>query len=143
MKLRLWENSDSVAVANLEKECFSDPWSLQMIEQTASRQDFLGLVVEDGGEIVGYIGCLFAFEQADILLVAVNKAHRGKGYGKQLMESALQLLKINQIESVFLEVRVSNKVARSCYLSCGFKEIAVRKGYYSNGEDAVIMEKSL
>ena len=143
MKIRFWESADTSAVASLEKECFSDPWSLEMIEQTASRQDFLGLVVEEDGKVVGYVGCLFAFEQADILLIAVSKAHRGKGYGKLLLENALQILKINQIESAFLEVRKSNAVARACYIGRGFKEIAVRKGYYSDGEDAIVMEKSL
>lgn len=143
MKLRLWEKRDCERIAKLEEECFSDPWSLQAVEETSLRQDFVGLVIEEDGAIQGYVGCLFAFEQADVLLIAVSKNYRGKGYGKLLLEKMLDLLKINQVKSVFLEVRKSNAVARACYIGRGFKEIAVRKGYYSNGEDAIIMEKQI
>lgn len=143
MKIRFWEERDLSAIADLERECFSDPWSSQAIEETAKRQDFIGLVLEFQGEVVGYVGCLFAFDQADILLIAVSKNHRGKGWGKTLLEKALGVLKINQVQNVFLEVRKSNLVARSCYAGRGFKEIAERKGYYSDGEDAIIMEKEI
>lgn len=143
MKIRLWENFDCQAVADLEKDCFSDPWSIKAIEETCSRRDFIGLVLEEDGKVQGYVGCLFAFDQADVLLIAVNPTYRGKGYGKLLLEKALGVLKINQVKNVFLEVRKSNLVARSCYEGRGFKEIAVRKGYYSDGEDAIIMEKEI
>lgn len=143
MKLRLWEKSDCARIAKLEEECFSDPWSLNAIEETCSRQDFIGLVIEEDGEVQGYVGCIFAFEQADVLLIAVSPNYRGKGCGKLLLENALDFLKFSQVKSVFLEVRKSNTVARACYIGRGFKEIAVRKGYYSDGEDAIIMEKQI
>ena len=66
---------------------------------------------------------------------------RKSGIGFEIVNSALEILKNDGINKVFLEVRESNIPAINLYLKCGFKKINVRKKYYSNGENAVIFVK--
>ena len=143
MLIREWQEKDNQKICLLESECFSDPWSLQMIESAFSLPTFSGLVACENEEVIGYIGGQSLFEDGEIFLVAVDKNYRKKGYGKSLVLSFADNLKQKGVERLLLEVRVGNSVAISCYENCGFLKIAERKGYYSNGEDALIMEKIL
>ena len=143
MLIREWQKEDNQKICLLESKCFSDPWSLQMIEGAFSLATFSGLVVCENDEVVGYIGGQNLFEDGEIFLVAVDKNYRQKGYGKSLVLAFADKLKGQGVEKLFLEVRVSNTPAISCYERCGFYKIAERKNYYSNGEDALIMEKIL
>ena len=143
MQIREWLISDCEPIALLEKKCFSDPWSLDMIVSAKMQSNFFGLVLSDGDSIKGYIGVNFLFEDGEILLVAVDESCRGLGYGKKLVLTVCDTIKAKGVERCLLEVRKSNKNAISCYLSCGFNPIGERKHYYQNGEDAIIMEKTL
>ena len=143
MLIRPWLKSDNQAVENIERECFSDPWNISMIESTVSLAGFIGYVVEDNGEIVGYIGSSYIFEDGEILLVAVRGDYRRKGYAEKLILTLFETLKNRGVEHIFLEVRKSNLPAKKCYEKCGFSVIGERKRYYSDGEDALIMEKRI
>lgn len=143
MIIRKWEEKDNFRICELEKECFSDPWSYNMIADTFLSPNFLGYVIEENEIVQGYIGSTFLFEDAEILLVAVSSEFRKRGLGELLVRSTLDQLKEKGVEQVFLEVRKSNIPAFSCYQKCGFVPIGIRKGYYGNGEDAIVMEKKL
>ena len=143
MLIREWQEQDNQKICLLESECFSDPWSLQMIESAFSLPTFFGLVACENNEVIGYIGGQSLFEDGEIFLVAVDKDYRKKGYGKSLVLAFAEQLKQKGVERLLLEVRVSNLSAITCYKNCGFCKIAERKSYYSNGEDALIMEKIL
>ena len=143
MLIRPWLKSDNQSVEKIERECFSDPWNISMIESTTSLAGFIGYVVEDNGEIVGYIGSSYIFEDGEILLVAVKGDYRRKGYAEKLILTLFETLKNLNVEHIFLEVRKSNLPAKKCYEKCGFSVIGERKRYYSDGEDALIMEKRI
>ncbi|MBQ7373180.1 MAG: ribosomal protein S18-alanine N-acetyltransferase [Clostridia bacterium] len=143
MLIRPWQKDDNQKISSLEKECFSDAWSQEMIESAFSSPHFSGFVICENQEVLGYIGGQILFEQGEILLVAVDKNYRGNGFGKSLVNALIESFKDRGVEQLFLEVRVGNSVAISCYERCGFERIAVRKGYYADGEDAIIMEKKL
>ncbi|MBR5279619.1 MAG: GNAT family N-acetyltransferase, partial [Clostridia bacterium] len=66
--------------------------------------------------------------------------YRRQGIGEQVLARILERLGENGVEKIFLEVRASNVAARALYSKMGFVVIGKRKGYYSGGEDAVIME---
>ena len=89
---------------------------------------------------VGYINLLFANNESEILSFAVAKNYRGYGIGKGLIALTLKKLIASDCQSVFLEVRKSNKVAKGIYSKFGFSKIGVRPRYYSdNHEDAILM----
>ena len=143
MILRAWEDADIEKLASLEKECFSDPWQVSAFKSGLLAPYLFGILGEENGEIIAY-GCLSVlFETAEILNIAVEKNARGKGYGKTLLQKMLKLAKEKGAAECFLEVRVSNTVAKNLYEGIGFLPVNIRKGYYANGEDALVMRKEL
>lgn len=131
---------DSGIVTEMERECFSDPWSSEMI--LASRRTGLDtwLILEEDGQAVGY--CVFRViaGEGELLRIGVRPPFRGLGYGKKLMEGVVETSRKNGAEAIALEVREHNAAARNLYKSYGFKEECVRTNYYRDPtEDAVIM----
>ena len=89
---------------------------------------------------VGYITILFTNIESEILSFAVAENYRGYGIGKGLIALTLKKLIASDCQSVFLEVRNSNKAAKGIYSKFGFSKIGVRPHYYSdNHEDAILM----
>lgn len=144
---------DVPAVAEIEKMCFSLPWSEQSLIDSVKREDTMFLVCEEFDEknsddtgdensnIVGYIGMYLSFDEGDITNVAVSPAHRKKGYGEALVSKAKELAREKQLEMILLEVRVSNAPAISLYKKMGFEELGIRKKFYEHPvEDAIIMK---
>ncbi len=143
MIYRNWLATDNLQISELEKECFKSPWSLDMLNQTASLKNFYGKVCEIDGNIVGYIGCIYDFWDGEILNIAVKIEYRKQGVGEKLMQEIIDFLRLEKKENVFLEVRKSNLPAQSLYQKLGFVKIGERKNYYENTEDAIVMSKVL
>ena len=153
MLIREMTLQDVPAVAEIEKLCFSLPWSEQSLIDSVKREDTMFLVCEEFDEnnsddtgdvnsnIAGYIGMYLSFDEGDITNVAVSPAHRKKGYGEALVSKAKELAREKQLEMILLEVRVSNAPAISLYKKMGFEELGIRKNFYEHPvEDAIIMK---
>jgi len=131
---------DVKTVAQIEKECFSLPWSEASFEDSLAREDTVFLVCEDL-DVVGYIGMYLSFEEGEITNVAVTPSYRQRGCGNLLIQAIKEEAKARAAESVILEVRVSNVPAISLYKKHGFEEIGIRKNFYEHpSEDAIIMK---
>ena len=90
--------------------------------------------------IVGFLGTLYAADQAHIVSVGVADGYRRRGIGEILLIAAVEHAISRETETITLEVRKSNAAARALYAKYGFIEQGIRKAYYSdNREDAVIM----
>ena len=131
------------AVAAIEREVFSDPWSTgDFVECLASGVPFL--VAEARGVAIGYVIAHRAADEGEILNLGVTPARRGHGVGRALVERVLALLAASDVRAVYLEVRESNAVARRLYRSLGFAEVARRAGYYRRPvEDAVVLRAAI
>jgi ribosomal-protein-alanine N-acetyltransferase len=99
--------------------------------------------VELDKNLVGISFWKKAFDEAELLYLYVREGFRGKAIGHQLLNFSYSQLASQGVRSIFLEVRPSNEGAIKLYVTNGFKEIARRKGYYSNGEDCLVMMKGL
>lgn len=141
MLIRTWEEKDNKAIADLEQICFAYPWTYEMVAETQAQPTFLGAVAEVGGEVVGYAGAIFCFSQADIALVAVNPNNRRQGIAQKLIAQIEEWLLQKGVNEIFLEVRVSNAPARELYKRVGFNEVGIRRKYYEDAEDAIVMLK--
>ena len=140
MLIRRMIFDDIPSAVRIEKECFSLPWSEKSFQDSLERDDTFFLVCEEGSEITGYIGMYLSFDEGNITNVAVSPLYRKKGYGEALVSAAKELAKENQIQKIFLEVRVSNAPAISLYKKMGFENLGVRKNFYDHPqEDAGIM----
>ncbi|MBR4308992.1 MAG: ribosomal protein S18-alanine N-acetyltransferase [Oscillospiraceae bacterium] len=131
-------------VAELEKLCFSAPWSERSIAaELDSRYSYWLVAVEDG-QVAGYVGSQSCPPEADVMNVAVYPEYRGRGIGEALMRSLMTDLKAQDMESLTLEVRASNAPAIGLYEKLGFLQVGRRPRYYVNPtEDALILRKEL
>lgn len=132
--LRIATLNDINGIKAVENRCFSTPWSENMIISSIENGCIM-VVAEIDNKVVGYAGL---YPSGDITNVAVIPNEQGKGYGTELVKELIKVAKINDIEKLFLEVRVSNIKAIKLYEKCGFEKISVRKKYYKDGEDALI-----
>lgn len=87
----------------------------------------------------GYVGSWLTLPNAEILNLFVSEYYRGLGIGLLLMDEVIMVCNDNEIENLTLEVRVSNEYAVKLYEGLGFKQGTIRKKYYQNGEDALLM----
>ena len=137
--IREMQESDIKEIADLEKECFSEPWSEASLRDELTNETARFYVLRDDEKLLGYIGSNNICNEVYITNVAVNKECRGKGYGKILVN---HLIKQSEVEKAFfitLEVRKSNENAIALYEKCGFKLIGERKNFYSKPtENALI-----
>ena len=143
MLIREWLAEDNQGVTELEQECFLFSWNYEMVKETQSQSSFLGFVAEDNGQLIGYVGAIFCFNQADIALVAVKPELRRQGIAQMLINRLIEGLLIKNVDELFLEVRVSNTPARALYKKMGFEEVGIRKKYYEDTEDAIVMLKEI
>lgn len=130
---------DISGVLEIEMQCFSDPWSYQMIEQGLKSSLDTWLVLWEAG-VMGY--CVFrtVADECELLRIAIRPEFRGRGLSKKLMDQMVFYSRQKDIKSIFLEVRESNDRARNLYRSYGFVEEGIRKHYYLNPcENAVLM----
>lgn len=139
--VRRAEEKDACSIAELEKVCFSQPWSYDSIyHDVAENKLSFYLVAETGGKIIGYAGIWNIAGEGHITNVAVSPDFRRKGVGDALIEELLKVTVEAGVRSHTLEVRKSNAGALRLYEKHGFKPEGERKGYYEdNGEDALIM----
>lgn len=130
-------------VCALEQICFADPWSQETIRNELERNElaFYGVIapVEQIGQVFAYGGFWKILDEGHITNIAVVPEMRGRGLGKMLVKGLMQLAQIRGVERMTLEVRPSNQVARRLYEKMGFEEAGIRKNYYENKEDALIM----
>ena len=140
---REWTEVDCKAVAALEKKCFADPWSLEMVNSSFSESHFFGYVAENEGDLVGYVGMSLVFDTADVLLVAVEEKFRGRGIATEHLNISFIRARDSGGERAMLEVDTKNISAIYCYNRLGFEIISERKNYYGENKDAFIMEKCL
>jgi len=135
---------DVDAVYQIECDCFSNPWPLDALKQEVDREASLYSVVTIDDKVVAYGGMRICLDEGEITNIAVNKNYRRTGIGRELFENLLEQAKKRHVDSITLEVRVSNEAAKILYLSVGFKQIAIRKSYYQKPtEDALIMQRHI
>lgn len=132
---------DIDAITDLEKICFSTPWSRDSIKHELTRNDMAFYVVaEIDGRVIGYGGMWHIIDEAHITNVAVMPEYRKKHIASAILAVMIEASSRRGIRRFTLEVRSSNEAAKTLYRNFGFKEEGLRKGYYEdNGEDAVIM----
>ena len=130
------------AVAELEKLCFSAPWSERSIASELQNEYSLWLVEERDGVAVAYVGSQSCPPEADVMNVAVAPEFRRQGIGEGLMVALMDALRAKGMESLTLEVRASNSPAIALYDRLGFTEVGRRPNYYTDPrEDALILRK--
>ena len=132
------------AVVELEKACFSAPWSEASVREELMNPLSLWLVALAGGQVAGYVGSQTVLDEADMMNLAVAPRHRRQGIARQLVEALGNALRAQGVQSLTLEVRASNEAAIQLYRSLGFTQVGRRPRYYTKPtEDALILRWEL
>ncbi len=130
-------------VAELEKQCFSTPWSESALSEELSNKFARFFVSVLNGEVVGYIGSHNVLGEVYITNVAVFPEYRKKGFGEALIKKLIETVKNENADFITLEVRKSNISAINLYEKCGFSAVGERKNFYEKPcEDAILMTKN-
>ena len=129
-------------VAELEKICFSDPWSENSVASELNNPLSLWLIAEEDGALCGYVGSQTVLDETDMMNIAVRPDCRRKGIAAALISELVGQLKERGSHILRLEVRESNAPAIALYESLGFAQLGLRKNYYRNPkENALILGK--
>ena len=140
MQFRKAVIQDVDAIWEIEQSVFFSPWSGEQlaheldVNPTASHW-----VLDDVNSIIGFIMSHVVQPEVQIINIAVKLSHQCRGYGKRILSEFLS--QFNEKTYFFLEVRESNLPAYHLYSHFGFKQIDIRRKYYYDGEDAIVMEK--
>ena len=126
-------------MAEIEKEAFDEPWTVGMFTPELSNPNAYYLVGILGEEVICYGGFHPVLDEGQIANIAVRADMRGKGYGKLLMKNLLELAKQVGVKRITLEVKDINERAVNLYKSLGFTGEGIRKRYYANRYDALVM----
>lgn len=144
-------DDDARLLPVIHREDFSRPWSGGEFETLLSQDGVFGFASWRVGNRkagpVGFVLARLAAGEAEILTIAVLRACRGLGIGRDLMEAVLRELHAQRAEALFLEVDETNAPAVALYRRLGFREVARRPGYYGGPgvrkTDALVMRRDL
>ncbi|MCX2746221.1 ribosomal protein S18-alanine N-acetyltransferase [Arthrobacter sp. MI7-26] len=143
--LRDMTADDVTAVEVLERRLFPvDAWPMQMFFDELAQVDTRRYVVaEAGGQIVAYAGLMCIERIADVQTIAVVPEFEGRGIGSVILTELIEESRGRGATEVLLEVRADNPRAQALYARFGFEQIHVRRRYYRDGTDALIMRLTL
>jgi ribosomal-protein-alanine N-acetyltransferase len=143
--IRPMRAGDVPQVVAIERAAYQFPWS-EGIFRDCLRVGYVCRVVVDDAAVVGYGVMSVGAGEAHVLNLCVAEGHRCRGAGRQLLLSLMECAAAAGAAEAFLEVRPSNTTAIRLYLTLGFEQVGMRRGYYQavNGrEDAAVLKLAL
>lgn len=129
-----------------ELAAYPYPWTLGNFQDCLNNQAYSCWVFQQNNKLRGHLVLSIVVNEAHILNICIYPELQGKGWGRKLLAAAEIIAEKKAAETIFLEVRPSNKAGMNLYHSEGYNEVGLRKGYYpadSGREDAVVMAKTL
>jgi len=128
------------ALEELERQCFSVPWTRQQLRCELPDDRHIFLVAEAGDRLLGYVGLMHVLDEGYLSNVAVAPDCRRQGVAAALIAELLRRAGERELSFVTLEVRTSNSPAIALYERFGFRRVGLRKNYYEYPrEDALLM----
>jgi ribosomal-protein-alanine N-acetyltransferase len=137
--------SDLEEVMPIEGAIYSHPWTRGNFTDSL-KAGYQCWTWRLGGELLGYFILLVAVGEAHLLNLSVAAAQQRSGHGSALLKEAMWIARVRGAQQIFLEVRPSNRGAKALYSRFGFRQIAVRPGYYpahAGREDALVLTLAL
>ena len=137
--------ADLAEVLAIENAIYTHPWTRGNFADSL-KAGYQCWTWRAGAELVGYFIVLVAAGEAHLLNLSVAEAHQRGGHGSALLSEAMRLARARGAAHIFLEVRPSNDGAKALYRRFGFRQVAVRNGYYparGGREDALVLTLAL
>ena len=126
-------------VLTIERLAYDSPWSQAKFADSLNNPKTLAYLLTIDEQVLGYFVATHSPDSVDLLNICIHPEYQHQGLGTQLFDYLIQQLQTLSLNTIFIEVRASNKSTLLFYQKLGFKVIDSRKKYYSNGEDAKIL----
>lgn len=141
VNVRKMEFRDIKKVVELEEKYLLESLGEKLLASELSEKNngVSFYVIENDDVVIGYIGRYYFFQEAEVLNFVVDESYQRQGYGQKLFDKVVEDMK--DVKKITLEVRASNIKGINFYTKNGFKQVGVRKKYYKNGEDALLLLK--
>lgn len=120
-------------------DLFDDFWNIYILEDEYNSNFSKAFVLKDNNKIYGFIFIKEIFKTAEIMNIAIHKKFRNIGLGSTLLKYTISYFQENNIDTINLEVNSKNSLAIMLYKKYNFIEVGLRKNYYKNNEDAILM----
>lgn len=144
IKIELMTESDAGFIERIEQICGLGEWGKNNYIAELKRPDALLFVAKDKDQVIGFVSARLITKIVEVLNIAVMPQYRKRGIGNLLLNKVLDITRLDNCESCWLEVRESNLEARKFYQSNGFDIAGRRPNYYSNPrEDAILLNLDL
>jgi len=127
---------------NFNKD-FDDFWNVNILKQELENPNSKYIVVKENENIFGFAGILITPSDSEIMNIVVRKDCRNQGIGTMLIQKLINMSKESNMDILTLEVNETNLFAIRLYEKCGFKKVGIRRNYYNNQFDAIIMNLNL
>lgn len=137
------QTQDLDLIANNLESNFDSFWNYNVFKSELENGNSKYLVAKIDTEIVGFAGIIPIVDEADISNIVVHKDFRNQKIGSCLLENLINLTSSLNLKCINLEVRESNIQAIKLYEKYGFEVCGLRKKYYNNSENAILMKKNL
>ena len=139
IKISKMELSDFEDIKDILETEFDNFWNNKnLISEIKNPRSYV-IKAKFDEEILGFAGIIDTVDQAEITNIVVKKNYRNKGIGSILLETLIEYAKENKKEKIYLEVNCNNHFAIKLYKKFGFNECGLRKRYYNNTDDAILM----
>lgn len=137
---RMADEGDVASILAIEEASMSNPWNEAAYSEAIRSDHAFVMVATEDDNIAGFAVYYLTPPECELPDIVVSERYRRRGLGKALLQESMKELKSRGIDTIYLEVRVSNMPARTLYTHIGFEEIGKRKYFYSNPvEDAICM----
>ena len=132
--------TDIFEIAAIDSKISLNPWNPDQFSAELNNSGFVGnKVCNESGTLIGfYVGRIMTTEM-ELLKIGVIQSMQRQKIGSMLLDALINFAKEQTVEKIFLEVSVKNTIACLFYIKAGFEEVCVRKKYYSNGDDGLVM----
>lgn len=141
--IRPMTTADLQQVLAIEQSCFPRPWTREHFLSELASQHACAAVAVLEGRVVGYFCLTVVLDEAELLDIAVDPALQGQGVGRQMLLQVCEEARRRDAGILRLEVRATSQPAITLYERFGFIRNGLRRAYYEQGIDALLMEKNL
>ena len=136
--------SDLEEIKNTLLSDFDDFWNVNTFKEELLNPNSKYIMAKINDKIVGFAGIWKAVDDVHITNIVTSKNFRRQNIGSVMLSNLIEIAKSEKgITSITLEVNSTNIPAQKLYEKFGFKVVGLRKKYYNNIDDAVIMTKNL
>lgn len=140
LKIEIMTNEDLETIKDILQTEFDEFWTYEILQQELLSNNSKYIVAKSlDNIIVGFAGIKIILDTAELMNIVTKKSFRANGIGKLMLEYLINMCKNEKIKTLNLEVNSQNTIAINLYKKYNFKEVGLRKKYYNNTYDAILM----